>query len=223
MAMGINRGRLLGNLRARLEAAETSSRAAEVEQPLAPFPPLPQLPQATADVWRDVETEDLGATEMAAEDGEYRPTDGAVALLFKDDAEADVYIGIDTDPANAPLLPMPTKVAPPPWGVVSSGTVGSQRPKVSTSIALRIVGSDKRCSWQVRWRGSSFNHQESSPGEPRCAHAGRKSLLCPVGGHSTLGPPSGGSLDGGAGRAAPDGRASSSETPPRGSRIGRGS
>ena len=40
----------------------------------------------------------------------------AHTLLYEDDAGPDVYAGMDVDPANAPLLPMPTAVPPPPMG-----------------------------------------------------------------------------------------------------------
>ena len=36
--------------------------------------------------------------------------------MYEDDAGPDVYAGMDVDPANAPLLPMPTAVPPPPMG-----------------------------------------------------------------------------------------------------------
>ena len=36
--------------------------------------------------------------------------------MYEDDAGPDVYAGMDVDPANAPLRPMPTAVPPPPLG-----------------------------------------------------------------------------------------------------------
>ena len=36
--------------------------------------------------------------------------------MFEDDAGPDVYAGMDEDPANEPLRPMPTAVPPPPLG-----------------------------------------------------------------------------------------------------------
>ena len=36
--------------------------------------------------------------------------------MYEGDAGPDVYAGMDLDPANAPLLPMPTAVPPPPLG-----------------------------------------------------------------------------------------------------------
>ena len=36
--------------------------------------------------------------------------------MYEDDAGPDVYAGMDVEPANAPLLPMPTAVPPPPLG-----------------------------------------------------------------------------------------------------------
>ena len=59
--------------------------------------------------------------EMATEEGDYGPSDSAVVLLFKDDSGPDVHVGMDTDPANAPLLPMLTAVPPPPQGSCERG------------------------------------------------------------------------------------------------------
>ena len=56
---------------------------------------------------------DVVAEEMEVK-MECGPSVLTVALLFKDDLQPNVYIGMDTDPANAPLLPMPTAVPPPP-------------------------------------------------------------------------------------------------------------
>ena len=58
----------------------------------------------------------MGEQEMKAEEGEYRLRDSAEALLFEDDAKPDVYVGMDTNPVYAPLLPMHTAVPPPPLG-----------------------------------------------------------------------------------------------------------
>ena len=44
------------------------------------------------------------------------PGESALALMYQDDARPDVYAGMDVDPANAPLRPMPTAVPPPPMG-----------------------------------------------------------------------------------------------------------
>ena len=46
----------------------------------------------------------------------YGPGESALALMFEDDAGPDVYAGMDEDPANEPLRPMPTAVPPPPLG-----------------------------------------------------------------------------------------------------------
>ena len=46
----------------------------------------------------------------------YGPGESALALMYEDDAGPDVYAGMDEDPANAPLRPMPTAVPPPPLG-----------------------------------------------------------------------------------------------------------
>ena len=54
------------------------------------------------------------AVEDAEEEVEYGLGESALALVYKDDAEPDVYIGMDVELANAPLMPMPTAVPPPP-------------------------------------------------------------------------------------------------------------
>ena len=54
--------------------------------------------------------------ENKADEEEYGPGESALALVYEDDAGPDVYAGMDGDPANAPLLPMPTAVPPPPLG-----------------------------------------------------------------------------------------------------------
>ena len=46
----------------------------------------------------------------------YGPGTSALPLMYEDDAGPDVYVGMNMDPANAPLLPMPTAVPPPPLG-----------------------------------------------------------------------------------------------------------
>ena len=47
---------------------------------------------------------------------EYGRGDSAVAFMYEDNTGPDVYVGMKTDPANVPLLPMPTAVPPPPLG-----------------------------------------------------------------------------------------------------------
>ena len=48
---------------------------------------------------------------------EYGPGDSVLALMYEDDTGHDVHVGMDTDPANALMLPMPTAVPPSPlWG-----------------------------------------------------------------------------------------------------------
>ena len=54
--------------------------------------------------------------EVVEDEEEYGPGESALALMFEDDAGPDVYAGMDEDPANEPLRPMPTAVPPPPLG-----------------------------------------------------------------------------------------------------------
>ena len=84
------------------------------ERPLAPFPPRP-------DTLTEMVAAGEGAEEEQEAEGEgdkeaYGPGESALALRYEDDAGPDVYAGMDVDPANAPLQPMPTAVPPPPLG-----------------------------------------------------------------------------------------------------------
>ena len=114
-ATGSSRARLPADLRERLEAAEAAGGGDAERQPLAPFPLQPESPPAVA-----VEGEGEGEVDVHVEDVEeeveYGPGDSAVALMYEDDTGPDVYVGMDTGPANAPLLPMPTAVPPPALG-----------------------------------------------------------------------------------------------------------
>ena len=56
------------------------------------------------------------AVENMEEEMEHGPGDSSVALMYKDVIVPDIYVVMDTDPANATLLPMPTALPPPPLG-----------------------------------------------------------------------------------------------------------
>ena len=62
------------------------------------------------------EEEGVQEAESVGDKEAYGPGESALALMYEDDAGPDVYAGMDVDPANAPLLPMPTAVPPPPLG-----------------------------------------------------------------------------------------------------------
>ena len=47
------------------------------------------------------------------EEMECGPSDLTVLILYEDDTRPNVYHGMDTDPAYAPLSSMPTAVPPP--------------------------------------------------------------------------------------------------------------
>ena len=110
---GTSWARLPANLRARLDAAEARGGGAD-ERPLAPFPPRPDTPPAVVAAGEGAE----GVQEAEGEGDEeaYGPGESVLALMYEDDAGPDVYAGMDEDPANAPLRPMPTAVPPPPLG-----------------------------------------------------------------------------------------------------------
>ena len=104
--------RLPDNLRARLDAAEAAKGEGADERPLAPFLPRPDTPPAV------IVAGDKAEEEQEAEGDEeaYGPGESALDLMYEDDAGPDVYASMDVDPANAPLLPMPTAAPPPPLG-----------------------------------------------------------------------------------------------------------
>ena len=111
---GTSWARLPDNLRARLDAAEAARGGGADERPLAPFPPRPDTPPVMVAAGEEAEEEQEAEDE---EDKEaYGPGESALALMYEDDAGPDVYAGMDVDPANAPLRPMPTAVPPPPLG-----------------------------------------------------------------------------------------------------------
>ena len=111
---GTRWARLPDNLRARLDAAEAARGGGADEWPLAPFPPRPDTPPAMVAAGEGAEEEQEAEDE--GDEEAYGPGESALALMYEDDAGPDVYAGMDVDPANAPLRPMPTAVPPPPLG-----------------------------------------------------------------------------------------------------------
>ena len=112
--VGTSWARLPDNLRARLDAVEAARGGGADERPLAPFPPRPDTPPVVIAVGDEAEEEQ--EAENKGDEEAYGPGESALALMYEDDAGPDVYAGMDVDPANAPLLPMPTAVPPPPPG-----------------------------------------------------------------------------------------------------------
>ena len=111
---GTSWARLPANLRARLDAAEAAGGGGADERPLAPFPPWPDTPPAVVAAGEGADGEQ--EAEGEGDEEAYGPGESALALVFEDDAGPDVYAGMDEDPANEPLRPMPTAVPPPPLG-----------------------------------------------------------------------------------------------------------
>ena len=105
---------LPANLRARLDAAQAARGGGADERPLAPFPPRPDTPPAVVAAGEGAEGEQ--EAEGEGDEEAYGPGESALALMYEDDAGPDVYAGMDEDPANTPLRPMPTAVPPPPPG-----------------------------------------------------------------------------------------------------------
>ena len=102
------------NLRARLDAVEAARGGGADEWPLAPFPPRPDTPPAVIAAGDEAEEEQEAGNK--GDEEAYGPGELAVALMYEDDAGPDVYAGMAVDQANAPVLPMPTAVPPPPLG-----------------------------------------------------------------------------------------------------------
>ena len=111
---GTSWARLPDHLRARLDAAEAARGGGADERPLAPFPPRPDTPPVM--IAAGEEAEEAQEAEDEEDEEAYGPGESALALMYEDDAGPDVYAGMDVDPANAPLRPMPTAVPPPPLG-----------------------------------------------------------------------------------------------------------
>ena len=111
---GTSCARLPDNLRARLDAVEAARGGGADERPLAPFPPRPDTPPPVIAAGDKAEEEQ--EAESKGDKEAYGPGESALALMYEDDAGPDVYARMDVDPANAPLLPMPTAVPPPPLG-----------------------------------------------------------------------------------------------------------
>ena len=111
---GTSWARLPPNLRARLDAAEAARGGGADERPLAPFPPRPDTPPAVDADGEGVEGEQ--EEECEGDEEAYGPGESALTLMFEDDAGPDVYAGMDEDPANEPLRPMPIAVPTPPLG-----------------------------------------------------------------------------------------------------------
>ena len=111
---GTGWARLPNNLQARLDAVEAARGGGADERPLAPFPLRPDTPPVVIAAGDEAEEEQ--EAENQGDEEAYGPGESAFALMYEDDAGPDVYAGMDVDPANAPLLPMPTAVPPPPLG-----------------------------------------------------------------------------------------------------------
>ena len=109
---GTSWARLPANLRVRLVAAEAARGGGADELPLAPFPPRPDTPPADDAAGEGAEGEQ--EAEGEGDEEAYGPGESALALMFEDDAGPHFYAGMDEDPANEPLRPMPTAVPPPP-------------------------------------------------------------------------------------------------------------
>ena len=169
MATGANRARLPANLRARLDAVQAAGKEVADEQPFAPFLPRPESPPAAAAMGSSEET-GTWTSRNVEQETEHGPNDPTVALMHEDDTGPEIYVGMDTDPANAPLLPMPTAAPPPHQGScerrrcrfneaegIREHRLSDRGKQAATSLAGamsdsssgRRVGSPGRSAWRM--------------------------------------------------------------------------
>ena len=146
LATGTNHAGLPDRLRAKLDAAEAASGGDADEQPLSPFPPQPESAPGVA-----AEGEGQGDVDVAVEDTEeeveYGSGESALALMYEDTAEPDVYVSMDAPRQTRRCCPCPPRYRPLPCGAVSSGTAGLMRPRMSTTTASRATGGKRRRCW----------------------------------------------------------------------------
>ena len=171
MPTSVNTAWLPARPRAGFEATEAAGEEAAGEQPLAPFPPRPEPPKVAPVKGGDIEAGEVGMEETLTVEDEYGHGDSAAALLFEDDVWRDDYVGMDTDPRTRRCCPCPLRWYRLFSEVVSSGTAGIMRPKVSMSITPWTPGSERRRIWQVRWSGLSSSRRRVSPGRRPLMHS----------------------------------------------------
>ena len=84
------------------------------ELPLAPSCPRPEAPPAV--IAAGGEDEEMQEGESMGDEEAFEPGELGLALMYEVNAGPSVYADMDVDPANTPLLPVPTAVPPPPVG-----------------------------------------------------------------------------------------------------------
>ena len=110
------------------------------------------------------EAEDEQEAEDEEDEEAYGPGESALALMYEDDAGPDVYAGMDVDPANAPLRPMPTAVLPPPLG--SCEQRHCRYHAAEGAHRHRLIGTGQREAGMLGapWSATSSSAQGRSPG-----------------------------------------------------------
>ena len=109
--------------------------------------------------------------------------------MYEDDAGPDVYAGMDVDPANAPLLPMPTAVPPPPLGSceqrhcrfhAAEGAHGHRLTGTGRREAGMWAGALERYEFQRPGQGAqekSLVAKSPDDGQVRCIQLGDAAVL----------------------------------------------
>ena len=159
---GTGHARLPDNLQARLDAAEAARGIGADQQPLAPFPPRPKSPPAEAPGGEGERVQEAAVANVEEKEA-YKPGESALALMYEDDTGPDVDAWTCTRPTRR-CCPCPTRCRPLPWGVVSSGTAASMRPRVPTGTTSRAQGGERRGCWRALWSATSSSIWEGSPG-----------------------------------------------------------
>ena len=184
---GTSCARLPDNLRARLDAVEAARGGGADERPLAPFPPRPDTPQAVIAAGDKAEEEQ--EAENKGDQEAYGPSESALALMYEDDAGPDVYAGMDVDPANAPLLPVPIAVPPPPLGSFDQrqcrfhAAAGAHRHRLTDTVrraAGMLASALERYEFQRPGqvaRGKDLVAGSPDDGQVRCIQLGDAAVL----------------------------------------------
>ena len=156
---GTSCARLPNNMQARPDAMEAARGGGADERPVAPFPPRPETPPAV--IAAGGEEEDVQEAESMGDEEAYGPGESALAVMYEDDAGPEVYAGMDVDPANAPLVPKPTAVPPPPLGSCEQrhcrfyAAEGAHR--------HRLTGTGRREAWMLE--GALERYEFQRPGQ----------------------------------------------------------
>ena len=94
-------------------------------------------------------------------------SDSAAALLYEDDTGPDVYVSMETDLADAQLLPMPSRVPPPP--VRSCERRQCKFHAAEGVYEHRLLGSGQRAATSLAGTVERFEFQPTGRVARECA------------------------------------------------------